>query len=370
MLYRLAAVAWLAVFTGFGPALARAETAQANSEYLGLLRARDLTPFGFLRLDMRPAHAVSAPKGTWAFEMELGHQNTWAMNKEVEQYLEALPSRRELGPAELADIRALPGEQYLIDMELAELDFTIHHKFSDYVGAYLVLSGVSYSGGFMDSAIERFHDLVSIDENGRESAARNDVNIIADLKSAQLGLLETPTKGGLLDPTVGIRYSGVKDVRGWNIVLEAAAKLAFRSPEDFITTGKSDFGLQATFQRFSEHHAWYVSASGVYYDGSSHVMPTGERIVPTLVVGYERKLSPETHVILQGYVSDSVYTHEETDVEDLLKTKYQLSLGVYRRFGRGVMSFAVTENLHNFNNTPDIGLQLGWAWSPALDQDE
>ena len=33
--------------------------------YFGLLRARDLTPFGFLRLDMRPAHAVSAPAGTW-----------------------------------------------------------------------------------------------------------------------------------------------------------------------------------------------------------------------------------------------------------------------------------------------------------------
>ena len=32
--------------------------------YFGLLRARDLTPFGFLRLDMRPAHAVSAPAGT------------------------------------------------------------------------------------------------------------------------------------------------------------------------------------------------------------------------------------------------------------------------------------------------------------------
>ena len=30
------------------------------------------------------------------------------------------------------------------------------------------------------------------------------------------------------------------------------------------------------------------------------------------------------------------------------------------------MSFAITENLQNFNNTPDVGLQLGWAYSPAL----
>jgi len=339
----------------------------ADSEYLGLLRARDLTPFGFLRLDMRPAHAISAREGTWAFEAELAHQNTWALTRPVEEYLEALPGRRQLGDAELADIRALPGENYLVDLELAELDFTIHHKFTKHWGAYLVLSGVNYSGGFLDGSIEQFHDAFRFDENGRPSAQRYDVNVIADLRSADLGLLESPTNGGFLDPTVGIRYSLAEKVRGWNVVLEAAAKLSFRSPKAFISTGTSDYGFQATLQRFSDNHAWYVSASGVYYDGTSNIMPTGPRIVPTLVVGYEWKLSPETHLILQGYVSDSVFSREETDLDDLLANKYQLSLGIYRRFGRGVLSFAITENLQNLNNTPDVGVQLGWAYSPALE---
>jgi hypothetical protein len=34
-----------------------------------------------------------------------------------------------------------------------------------------------------------------------------------------------------------------------------------------------------------------------------------------------------------------------------------------------VLSFAITENLSNFNNTPDVGLQLGWAFSPVLEKD-
>ena len=80
----------------------------------------------------------------------------------------------------------------------------------------------------------------------------------------------------------------------------------------------------------------------------------------------ERKLSPETHLVLQGYVSPSIYTRDDTELDELLDMKYQLSIGVYRRFGRGVLSFAFTENLQNFNNTPDVGLQLGWAYSPAL----
>jgi len=66
-------------------------------------------------------------------------------------------------------------------------------------------------------------------------------------------------------------------------------------------------------------------------------------------------------LILQGYVSPSVFSREETNLDELLATKYQLS-----RIGRGLLSFAVTEILQNVDNTPDIGFQLGWAYSPAL----
>jgi hypothetical protein len=338
----------------------------AESDYLGLLRARDLTTFGFLRLDMRPAHAIHSAPGTWAIETELAHQNTWALSSGTRDYLDHLPGRRELGPEEVAAIRALPGENYLFDMELAELDVTLHYKFAERWGVYLVLSAVNYSGGFLDSAIEGFHDTMGFDNNGRPAVSRNDVNLIADLKSGDLEFLGTPTHGGLLDPTVGVRYSGSEQVKGWNFVLEAAAKLPWRGHKDFLSTGHTDFGVQATLQRFGDHHAWYVSASGVHYDGRNALTPTDARVVPTLVVGYERKLSDRTHVILQGYVSDSVYSEEDTELDELLDTKLQLSLGIYRRFGRGVLSFAFTENLQNFNNTPDVGLQLGWAYSPAL----
>jgi len=339
----------------------------AESEYLGLLRARDLTTFGFLRLDMRPAHAINAPQGTWAIETELAQQNTWALSGGARDYLDALPERRALGPADVAAIRALPGENYLFDMELAELDVTLHYKFTPHWGGYVVLSGVNYSGGFLDSGIEGFHDVFGFDNNGRPAVRRNDVNLIADLKSADMAFLSAPTSGGLLDPTIGVRYSGIQPMKGWDIVIEAAAKLALQGQRDFLSTGKSHFGVPATLQRFAEHHAWYVSASGVYYDGSTNITPTDPQIVPTLVVGYERKLSPETHLILQGYISDSIYSHQDTDLHELRDWKYQLSAGVYHRFGRSVISFAITENLQNFNNTPDVGLQFGWAYSPALE---
>ena len=133
-----------------------------------------------------------------------------------------------------------------------------------------------------------------------------------------------------------------------------------------LSTGRADYGLQTTFQNFGQRHAWYIAGSAVYYAGSPNFAPNDSKVIPTLVVGYERHLSQNTHLILQGYVSPSVYSHKDTDLDDLLATKYQASLGFYHRIGAGLISFAVTENLQNLNNTPDIGFQLGFALTPAL----
>jgi hypothetical protein len=170
----------------------------------------------------------------------------------------------------------------------------------------------------------------------------------------------------MLDPTIGLRYTGVKLPENWSLVLEAAVKAPIDGRRMFLSTGRADFGLQASLQRFADHHAFYINTAAVYYKGGQEPTPTRSQVVPTLVVGYERRLSDRTHVILQGYASPSVYTHKETDLDELLAYKFQLSLGLYRRVGRALFTFGATENLQNLNNTPDIGFVLGCAYSPAL----
>ena len=58
-----------------------------SADLYGMLPMRDLSPFGFLRLDMRPTHAVLAEPKRWTLETEFATQNTWAMSPEVEAYL-------------------------------------------------------------------------------------------------------------------------------------------------------------------------------------------------------------------------------------------------------------------------------------------
>src|SRR5215470_15767412 len=96
-----AAWPWLICsLAGFGAAHDAHADDEEDGRFYGMLRERDLTPFGFLRLDMRPAHAMNIEPHSFALEIELGYQNTWALSRGVEKYLTGLENtgRRDLGP--------------------------------------------------------------------------------------------------------------------------------------------------------------------------------------------------------------------------------------------------------------------------------
>ena len=336
-----------------------------TSSHYGLLRSRDLTPFGFLRLDMRPAHAISEPPGNWGVEVDVGYQNTWALSPNVRQYLDSLPGRRKLGPSEIQAIRDLPGEAYLVDLELGLLDLTFHRKFTDQWGVYATFSAVTYTGGFMDGGIEWFHERFNMSPVGRPAVNRNDINVILDLKGTQLYQPQLPDSG-VLDPTFGVRYTANRSPAPWNVVIEAAVKVPINGERAFLSTGHYDFGLQMTVQRFLQRHAAYASLAAVYTHGSDAALTYSTQVVPTAILGYEYALSDRTNLNAQLYASRSVYRHSVTDLEGLLDPKYMVSVGVRYRIGSSLLTFAVTENLVNYNNSPDIGFQIGWAYTPAI----
>lgn len=334
--------------------------------FYGLLRSRDLSPFGFLRLDMRPAHAVKIEPGSWAFESEIDYQNTWALSEEVEKYLIGLEAegRRRLGAPEVQAIRDLPGENYLLDFEGVLFSFEAHYKLTSQWSAYGTLSAVSYGGGFLDDTIEGFHDTFGFSTFGRPAAARNRSTLIYDLKGAQAEFLESPSDGGLLDPVLGLRYSDVQLARDWRLTFEGALKLPLQGKRLLLSTGRADYGVQAALQRMGVRHAFYINAAAVYYAGVSEPAAQTSQVIPTLIVGYEFKWTQRTNLNFQVYASQSVYSHRETDLNELLGTKYQYSIGMRHRRANWLWTIGLNENTQNINNTPDVGMQLGLAWIP------
>jgi len=343
-------------------------TPASAADFYGMLPVRDLSPFGFLRLDMRPTHAVLAEPGKWSFETEFATQNTWAMSPEVQDYLTGLEptGRRALGETELAAIRDLPGENYLIDLETTTVDMTLNYRFTSHLSGYLITSAVSYDRSYLDGTVERFHHAFDLSSYGRPAVARGGVNLIYNLKSGSYASLgRAPVNGGVLDPTIGLRYSNIPLGNAWRLSLEAAVKLAVSGEREFLSTGRSDYGMQAALQWHGNRQAFYANASAVYYSGGEFLLQDSRQLIPTLIVGYEYALTPNTNLNIQGYASTSVYSRHDTSLDELLEEKYQLTAGFRHRRNNVVVSFGVTENVQNINNTPDIGLQFGLSWFPG-----
>jgi hypothetical protein len=195
---------------------------------------------------------------------------------------------------------------------------------------------------------------------------KNQVNYIYDLKGSQLTSLGAPTDGGLLDPTIGLRHAGWRLPDRWALSMEAAIKVPVDGTRHLLSTGHFDYGFQASLQRHGVRHAVYADVAAVYYGGTDFPARQGARIIPTLILGYEYLLTPTTNINVQAYASTSTYSSRLTDLHELTGSKYQYSLGVRHRWQRVLLTFGVTENVQNLNNTPDISFQLGVAYLPPL----
>ncbi len=146
--------------------------------------------------------------------------------------------------------------------------------------------------------------------------------------------------------------------------VEAAAKVPVDGTRKLLSTGKADYGIQASLQRRGVHHALYLDVAAVYYSGADFPVPQDSQVLPTLIVGYEYRLTERTNVNVQAYVSESVYSNDQTDLNELTGEKYQYSVGLRHRVDQFLFTFGFTENVQNVNNTPDIGFQFGVAYIP------
>ena len=353
---RLTRALILTALLALPPLHAWAADGVGSQGFFGLLPVRDMTSFGFVRLDMRQSPATFATSERPSMEFDFGYQNTWALSEDVERYLQSRP-RGALTQADVANIRALPGEQFLIDAEVALLDVTFNYPITNRFSTYATLSAASYHGGFMDGVIENFHSAFDFEDVGRPGLTRNQVNLLYDLKGVQYTELDRASDRGLLDPVLGLRYVLMPNPNSLNVVLDTAIKVPLGG-DVFFSTGRVDVGAQLTAQWHMGRHAFYGSGALVYYGGSPAPFNDPSQIVPTGIVGYEFRWLQNTNLIAQFYVSRSTVRGEQTELDELRSSKYQISLGVRHRLQRGYLSAAFTENLQHHNNTPDFGFQI------------
>ena len=324
-------------------------TIPAQAQLMGPLRVRDMTPFNILRLDMPPAPAITQG---WSIEAVLSRTNVFMMSDNVKDHLDRRGTDGPLTQDDAEALATLGEDSYFVDGEIGLLDLTFQYGF-----AYVALSVYDFTGGFLDSTVDGFHDSFGLGNAGRDLVQRDRFQAVASFQGQRVAFLAPPASG-LGDPVIGIRRSW--PLRSWTVVLDGAAKLALRGERPGLSTGSNDYGLQASLQRRLGRQGIYLNASLVHTDGKVFGVPVGSRIVPTLTAAYEVSLTRRTNAVLQLYASESAI--RETDIDEIKANKYQASLGLRSRRGKLVYGFALTENVVNFQNTPDVGLSLTLGW--------
>jgi hypothetical protein len=364
----LAATLWLATAVARADAgqTAPAEPERANAdtgsaELFGPLRIRDMTPFNLLRLDMLPAHAVEAGVGSWAIEADLSFSNTFLMSDNVHQYLQDRGGRSPLTPADSQAILGMGQDAFYVDGEFGLLEVTGHYRVGARSSVYLTLSAYDFSGGFMDGSIEGFHNTFGFDSAGRDLVARRSFQTVVAIEGAQTVALEAPVGIGLGDPVIGVRHAVTLGASRWGLVLSGETKIAWRGERLFLSTGTNDYGAQLALQGKFGRQALYFSSSLVSTDGQVFGVSLARRLVPTVTAAYERALNDRTNFVGQIYASQSAV--RESSIRVIQADKYEASLGLRTHRGRMIYGVAVTENLANFENTPDVGLSLTAAWA-------
>lgn len=341
-------------------ALFSATSARGETELLGPLALRDMTPFNILRLDMPPAHAVNAGPGSWAVEAELSRTNIFVMSDNVKAYLERRGTAAPLTQADASSIAALGGDSYFVDGEIGLLDLTFHYGITRQVSAYVTVPVYDFTGGFLDSTIDGFHQRFGFGTEGRDLVARNRFQAVASLRGQRVAVLGPPVHDGVGDPIVGVRRAWPLPGSPWALVVDGAAKIAVRGKGSFLSTGSNDYGLQASLQGKFARQGIYLTTSLVWTDGRVFGVTLGNRAVPTVTAAYEVGVTRHTSAILQLYASQSAI--RDTSLDKVKANKYQASLGLRSRRGPLVYGFAMTENVANFENTPDVGFSLTLAW--------
>lgn len=340
-----------------------ASASAGAEEFYGPLRIRDMSPFQILRLNMLPDHAIAPRRGRFGLELHLSHSNTFVADDDVLAYLAERGRRAEISRDDFEAIRGRADDAFLFDAAIGYFLATAHYGFSDRWSGYVSLPAHYFGGGFMDSTIEHFHEQFGFDTFGREFISRNDFQALAIIDGESFFLPERPTHGGAGDPVFGIRYYHPLLAHS-AFTIEFAHKATVQDPAKFRSTGSSDTGLQVSWHAHGQSNSIYVSAAVVHTGRSEPFPDRTRRISPSLNVAWEARVGRSSNLVAQINAARSLFD-EGADAE-LAADVYQASLGFRQRYGEFVWSYALTENLVNFNNSADLGFHVGFAWLPQL----
>ena len=341
--------------------------AQPNllSESLGApFRIRDYTFPGFLMLGFVPAPSAPLGRGHSAYESHYTVVNDFQLSPAVADYLANTRggNRRELDTADIDFILGLPvGQSFYIDGEVAIWEFTAHWGLTNHLDFGINFNYISYGGGSLDSTIYNFHDSLGLGQHSRDQVANDDFLVVLGLQNNNpLVLLEPPTSGGVSDPSFFLRYAFPDDYKGWYFNLTTGIKVPLADEDVFLSTGSWDAGFQLIADKRYNRDALIIN-TGIVFPGDIKMRNFDPPILPFINLNWLHKFKgpTSTKFFLQTLLAEHPFRKvTNTELSDF---EFQITTGLKWNSSIGVIGIGLTENLFNFDNTPDIGFHFTWG---------
>lgn len=338
--------------------LATALQARAGS-LQGPMRLRDLSPFALQRLDFQPSAAISAVPKHWALEVHFAQANTYVHDGDTADLLYQRPLRTPLRPQDIAALENQHRDYFFYDGSISILNLTGHLALNRNWALYAALPVHHYGGGVMDSTIEGFHQFWGFDDADRPLVPRRGYQVAMRLNGERYVELAPESATRIADPTVGLRFRGLRWGQ-WDVVLESAVKLPVGNDMALFSSGAADIGVQVSLQRIYADKGIYLSLSDVYRGKPDLFSNNYRKHIPSITATYEQVVNPAVNLIVQFTAAQSVF--RDSPGGELDAPEYQASIGLRHVEAHYHWTVALTENLFNFNNTPDLALHAGIGW--------
>ncbi len=253
-------------------------------------------------------------------------------------------------------------KSYLLDYEMLDTTLGISYGFNQQLGMAVMFDSRTYFGGKMDGLIQEFHDLLNIDQNGRDDHAHGRAvitrfdpatgaliheNPAHDLNNSGLNLLVNYTFNHDSTSMPGVNLYGV-------------ARYPFQTAELINQKKGVDLGVGLGLsKKWLKDFYTYGILGYTLYTGQAN-----SRKLPVVLKDHQfTGLFAMAYTLSENVALLGQYLYSTPVIEGihgLDKASHEVHLGVKLRMGKkSVVGISIIENIITMDNSPDFAVHFG-----------
>jgi len=246
--------------------------------------------------------------------------------------------------------------QFKVDGEWGNLDIRLAYAVANHVEVGVNLPFSMRQGGFLDSAIDSFHETLQFDNQGRSSAPHNDTSIEFIDPSQELDFYTDGDSAGINDiPVFLIWHIREGDESSPAVRLKTFFTIPAGDEDEVEGIGEPVFGTALMLAKRlgqSKHHV-YGEIEYTYCTKDSWGGFELNQHEFDFTAVWEYRWSPKTSIITQYNVVSGIAKSYDPWTDEA----HHVNLGFKRQLPRDIqLEISLQENLFHYNTSADVGM--------------